>query len=117
MSPGLTHTYPAACASGRIMSAAPAVRALAVAAAHRSTPIRLDGRSLDAIADAEAPTPRTAAEQSARARIAAPSLPPLIDWCLPLLTQAPAIARRHAGSSSTGTLRRALTHAAGNSRP
>src|SRR5208283_3519597 len=74
MSTGLTHTYTAACASGRIMLTAPAVRALALAGAHRSTEVPLDGRSLDAIADAEAPTSQDAPEQCARAQIAAPPL-------------------------------------------
>jgi hypothetical protein len=81
MSTGLTHTNTATFASGRIMRAAPAVRALAVAAAHRSTPIRLDDRSLDAIADAEAPTPHDPRARCAPARIAAaPQLPPLIEF-------------------------------------
>src|ERR1700679_3202368 len=112
MSTGLTHTNTATFASGRIMRAAPAVRALAVVAAHRSTPIRLDGRSLDAIADAEAPTPYDPPARCAPARIAAaPQLPPLIGLCLPLLNEAPAIARRRAASSSTGTLPPASTHA------
>src|SRR5258706_16182309 len=118
MSTGATHTNTATFASGRIMRAAPAVRAPSVVAAHRSTPIRLDGRSLDAIADAEAPTQCAAQEQSVRAQIAAPSqLPPLIELCLPLLNEAPATVRRPAGSSSTGTLPPASIHAAGNTPP
>src|SRR6202049_4472432 len=114
MSPGVPHTNTAACASGRIMRAAPAVRALAVAAAHRSTPIRLDDRSLDAIADAEARTPYDPPAQYARARIAAApsSLALSIHWPLP-----PAIARCYVGSSSTGTLPPASIHVAGNTRP
>src|SRR5882672_7072786 len=119
MSTGATHTNTATFASGRIMRAAPAVRAPSVVDAHRSTPIRLDGRSPDAIADAEAPTPYDPPARCARARIAAApsSLPRLIDWCLPLLKKAPAIVRRRAGSSSTGTLPPASIHVAGNTRP
>src|SRR5208283_4131625 len=112
MSTGATQTNTATFVSGRIMGTAPAVRALALAAAHRSTEVLLDGRSPNAIADAAAPYDAPAQCALAQIPPVPKSQPRSIHW-----PSQQAIAPSYVGSSSTGTPPQASILAAANNRP
>lgn len=120
ISTGVTHTYTAMCASGRIMPAARATAEPAAIAAHRSTPIPLAARSPTVVASAaacsklRAVAPRSALSQSA---VPLPSRLSSIEPILPACATAPATGRHVVDFASSGTLRSASTHAAACTRP